>query len=203
MEHYPNLSASRLEEVFRLLNGRLSFNNAPPVEMVVCGGAAMIVTGLLRRTTKDVDIVALVDSVSRKLVPPVPMPEWLLQAAHEVAEVLQLPEDWLNNGPSRDEGGLFQMGLPDGFQERLHSRVYGEHLTVHVIDRFDQIHFKLYAAVDRGGYHISDLEALHPTTEELVEAAHWACTHDVSAGFLMLLKHLLHELGYEDVASQL
>ena len=30
-----------------------------------------------------------------------------------------LDANWLNNGPSRGEGGLFQMGLPDGFADRL------------------------------------------------------------------------------------
>jgi hypothetical protein len=195
-------SGQQLDQVFRLLGGRLARNGAPPVEVVVCGGAAMIVTGLLSRTTSDVDIVALIDD-SRNLVAPVPLPDWLLRAAREVAETMQLPEEWLNNGPSRDEGGLFQMGLPDGFQERLHAREFGDHLTVYFIDRIDQIHFKLYAAVDRGGYHISDLEALHPICEELVQAARWAVTHDVSPGFRMLLKRLLETLGYGNAAEEI
>jgi hypothetical protein len=168
--------------------------------MVVCGGAAMIVTGLLSRTTTDVDIVALLDD-SQTLVAPVPLPDSLVRAAGEVAETMQLPQYWLNNGPSRDEGGLFQMGLPEGFQERLHAREYGDRLTVHFIDRIDQIHFKLYAAVDRGGYHVSDLEALNPTTDELIQAARWALTHDVSSGFRTLLKRLLETLGHGKAAE--
>lgn len=195
-----SLTGQQLDGVFKLLNGRLERNEAPPIGIVVCGGAAMIVTGLLSRTTTDVDIVAILDE-SERLVAPVPLPDSLLRAAAEVAEIMQLPENWLNNGPSRDEGGLFQMGLPEGFQDRLHLSEYGYHLTVYFIDRIDQIHFKLYAAVDRGGYHISDLEALHPTTEELTRAARWALTHDVSPGFRMLLKRLLETLGHEDVAS--
>ena len=103
----------------------------------------------------------------------------------------------------RDEGGLFQMGLPEGFRERLHAQKYGNHLTVYFTDRIDQIHFKLYAAVDRGGYHISDLEALRPTAEELTQAACWALTHDVSQGFRMLLKRLLETLGYGNVAKNI
>ena len=195
-----SLTDRQLDVVFKLLNGRLERNGAQPVGIVVCGGAALIVTGLLSRTTMDVDIVAMVDN-SVELVAPVPLPDSLLHAATEVAEVMQLPENWLNNGPSRGEGGLFQMGLPNGFQDRLHAHEYGEHLVVYFIDRIDQIHFKLYASVDRGGYHISDLEALHPTSEELIQSARWACTHDVSPEFLMLLKQLLKTLGYEDVAS--
>ena len=52
-------------------------------------------------------------------------------------------------------------------------------LTGHFTGRFDQIHFKLYASVDRGGYHIEDLRALSPSHDELEAAARWAMTHDV------------------------
>ena len=194
------LSEQQLDQVFRLLGGRLTRNEAPSVGIVVCGGAALIVTGLSSRTTTDVNIVALMDD-SSKLVAPVPLPDWLLQAADEVSETMGLPGDWLNNGPSRDEGGLFQMGLPDGFQGRLNAREYGNRLTVYFVDRIDQVHFKLYAAVDRGGYHISDLESLHPTDDELSQAARWTLTHDVSPGFRALLKRLLETLGYGKVAS--
>jgi len=169
------LSGSRLDEAFGLLGGRLARNKAPSVRIVVCGGAALIVTGLSSRTTTDVDIVALMDD-SRMLVAPVPLPDWLRRAADEVAETLGPPENWPNNGPSRDEGGLFQMGLPDGFQGRLHAREYGDRLTVYFIDRIDQIHFKLYAAVDHGGYHVNDLESLNPSDEEMSQAARWT-TH--------------------------
>lgn len=172
-----------------------------PCIWLVCGGAALVATGLLARTTVDVDIVALLDNDTRRLIAPVPLPGYLLAAASEVAEVLNLPEDWLNNGPSRDAGGLFQMGLPAGFRERLHPREYGSRLTVWFIDRTDQIHFKLYAAVDRGGYHISDLESLRPTDDEMTQASRWALTHDVSEEFHGLLKQTLEKLGYENAAE--
>ncbi len=189
-----------LDKVLWLLNGRLALNDSPSVGLVVCGGAAMIATGLTVRTTTDVDIVALMDE-NQQLIAPVPLPEHLLRAAHEVAATLDLPQHWLNNGPSRDDGGLFQMGLPKGFAERLHKRIYGSHLRLHFIDRVDQIHFKLYAAVDRGGYHISDLTVLSPSNDELVSAARWAFTHDVSSEFRTLLIRLLKELGYEEAAA--
>ena len=105
-----------------------------------------------------------------------------LERALETVSI-RLQDNWLNNGPSRGEGGLFQLGLPGGLQERWHTRFYGSHLTVHFIDRLDQIHFKLYAAADRGGYHVEDLLALGPTSDELVTAARWATTHDVSECF--------------------
>ena len=66
------------------------------------------------------------------------------------------------------------MGRPAGLAERLQSQRYGAH-------------FELYAAAERGGYHIEDLRALAPTPDEIETAARWAMTHDVSEGFVMVL----------------
>ena len=190
-----------LELALRSLAIRLDQNRAEPVELVVCGGSALMLSGLVVRTTSDVDVVAL--SRHGVLLSPAPLPSDLRQAVTEVAEDLGLPALWLNNGPSRDAGGLFQMGLPEGLAGRCQSLAYGPRLTVHVIDRVDQIHFKLYAAVDRGGYHITDLLALRPTPDELADAARWSMTHDVSEGFATLLKDLLRSIGYGTVTDRL
>jgi hypothetical protein len=190
-----------LELALRSLAIRLDQDRAAPVEVVVCGGSALLLAGLVARTTRDVDVVALIrDGL---LCSPAPLPDDLQRAVGEVAEDLGLAGDWLNNGPSRDEGGLFQMGLPAGFAGRLRRIEYGARLAVYVIDRLDQIHFKLYAAADRGGYHIADLQALGPSTDELVAAARWAMTHDVSEGFAAVLRKLLGSIGYADAADRL
>ncbi len=68
---YEELNSHSLDQVFQLLASRLLRNGAPPVQLVVCGGAAMIATGLLSRTTRDVDIIAFLDDAQR-LVAPVP-----------------------------------------------------------------------------------------------------------------------------------
>jgi hypothetical protein len=62
-----------------------------------------------------------------------------------VARDFSLPAEWLNSGPT----GLLEFGLPDGFADRLQRRDYGEGLVVYLASRYDQIHFKLYAAVDQ------------------------------------------------------
>lgn len=180
---------------------RLQQNGAESLELVVCGGSALIRTGLIDRTTRDVDIVAL--SRAGQLISPSPLPALLEQSAREVAEDMDLPADWLNNAPSRDEGGLFQMGLPRGIGERWTTARYGSSLTVHFVSRFDQIHLKLYASVDCGGYHIEDLRALGPTEEELEAASRWSMTHDISPGFRALLKQLLREIGHASVADRI
>jgi hypothetical protein len=131
------LDQETLDRALASLSIRLEENEANPVEIVVCGGSALILTGLVSRTTKDVDVVALMDS--GKLRSPDPLPDDLRQAIAEAAEDLGLPTDWLNNGPSRGEGGLFQMGLPEGLAQRLRHRRYGSHLTVHFIGRSDPL----------------------------------------------------------------
>lgn len=83
---------------------------------------------------------------------------------------------------------------------RIVTRRYGQAVTVHFAGRLDQIHFKLYAMVDQGGgRHETDLRALHPSSEELVAAAHWSMTQDPSSGYRMVLKEALEALGVENI----
>jgi len=196
-----NLDRSSLELALKSLAIRLADNDATSLEIAVCGGSALILTGMVPRTTSDVDVVALLRNGT--LCSPDPLPDDLVKACAEVAEDLGLSKNWLNNGPSSGDGGLFQMGLPPGFKHRLHSTSFGPNLTVHFIDRIDQIFFKLYAAADRGGYHIEDLLALQPSPAEIEAAARWTMTHDVSEGFAMVMKTLTRKLGYADVANRL
>ena len=200
----PNpISHDNIDQALSLLAGRLDLAQTDPVRLVICGGSALIAMSFRRRTTRDVDVVALL-SAAQEPISPDPLPDFLLRAADQVARDLGLFEGWLNNGPSRGEGGLFQMGLPEGFVGRLTEKEYGPRLAIYFIGRLDQIHFKLYAAADqRDGTHLNDLKALHPTAAELEAAARWAMTHDVSEGFKMVLKELLTQLGHESVAERI
>ncbi|MBN1670146.1 MAG: hypothetical protein JXR37_03895 [Kiritimatiellae bacterium] len=147
--------------------------------------------------------MALLDADS-KLVSPDPLPTELMRAALSVARDLGLADNWLNNGPSREPGGLYQVGLPAGFSSRLTSREYGRRLTVFLPGRPDLIHFKVFAAVDSGpGRHVDDLLALSPTGDELAAAGRWAMTHDPSEGFRMVLLSMFEKLGFGDVAERL
>jgi len=200
----PNpISHYNIDQALSLLAGRLDLAQTEPVRLVICGGSALIAMRLRRRTTRDMDVVALL-SAAQEPISPDPLPDFLLRAADQVARDLGLFEGWLNNGPSRGEGGLFQMGLPEGFVGRLTEKEYGPRLAIYFIGRLDQIHFKLYAAADqRDGTHLNDLKALHPAAAELEAAARWAMTHDVSEGFKMVLKELLTQLGHESVAERI
>jgi hypothetical protein len=198
------LDSKRIEQALQLLGERLALSNVGPYGLVVCGGAALISCGLVSRmTTHDVDIVAMM-KMGTNLVSPDPLPGELLRTASQVAEDLDLPETWLNNHPSRDPGGLFQLGLPEGIGGRLTQRGFGEHLTVYFVSRIDQIYFKVFAAVDSGpGRHVDDLIELKPSPDEIEKAALWAMTHDRSVEFRTVLVSMLSQMGFEDVAERI
>ncbi len=197
------LTKGALDRAFGLLSRRLELMQSEPVRLVICGGAALIAMGLRRRTTNDADVVAMM-SETGELVSPDPLPKSLLEASAQVARDLGLNENWLNNEPSRNDGGLFQMGLPHGFADRLTKQDFDSWLTIYFIGRLDQIHFKLYAVADRrDDTHIADLRALKPTETELADAARWAMTHDVSEGFRTVLIELLKQMGYESAAKNI
>lgn len=98
----------------------------------------------------------------------------------------------------------YRLGLPEGLARRLTWRRYGDHLSVGYVGRLDQIHFKLYAAVDQfGGYHSTDLQSLQPTDDELLAAARWSITHDPSPGYRQALQAFLREFGHGHLADRI
>jgi hypothetical protein len=164
-------------------------------ELVVIGGSALLALGLVERTTKDVDIVALRSDGDLESADPLPV--GLVVARDLVARDFSLLPRWLNPGPAK----LLEFGLPDGFVDRLERRDYGPSLAAYFASRYDQIHFKLYAAVDEGGpgKHEADLRALAPTEAELIAAARWSRSHDPSPGYAEELRGALEFLGVSDV----
>jgi hypothetical protein len=163
-------------------------------DVVVVGGGALLLQGLVRRPTKDLDVVALVEGEA--WVSATPLPDELTRAAREVAGALDLGDDWLNAGPT----SLLDLGLPPGCETRAVVKTYGG-LTLRVAAREDQVAFKLYAAADHWpdlGKHLQDLRELRPTPEELRRAAAWCRTHDPSQGFRdVLLVPVLATFGVE------
>jgi hypothetical protein len=163
-------------------------------ELVVIGGSGLLALGLIERSTRDVDLLAL--RAGNELNSAKPLPSALEAARDRIARDFSLPTDWLNPGPT----GLLELGLPEGLIDRLERRDYGDSLTVYFASRYDQIHFKLYALVDQGpGKHEADLRALSPTEEELLAAARWSTSHDPSEGYAQMLRDVLTHLGVDDV----
>jgi hypothetical protein len=173
--------------------------------LIVCGGSALLVAGVQRETTKDVDILASLgfDNAIEELPE---LPEDLHKAVKDVAGELDVDDHWLNTGPSSIiNTHLPNFGLPEGFIERLTRKEYGPKLTIYYIGRLDQIFFKLYATVDKCTltYHLTDLHALKPTESELIAAAEWSMQQDPSIGYKQTLIEMLEKTGYEQIAVKL
>lgn len=192
-----------VEVILKALGEQLEGLLDKPVELLVCGGSALNILGLVQRTTEDVDILAYVRRDEKGKVSITradPLTPELTEAAKKVARNFNLPERWLNPGPASS----VDLGLPGGLIQRVMTRKFGKKLIVHFLGRYDQIHFKLYAAVDQGsGKHLDDLLALKPASGEIEQAACWSMTHDVSEGFKQSLKGLLNYLGFKDVAERI
>ena len=193
------MDQSALDQAMTLLGNLMVARKRSPIHLVVCGGSALIALNLVTRTTKDVDVLATLDGDQLHCARP--LPDWLHEDANAVRTELNLPDNWLNDGPA-DEN-LFRLGLPSGVAGRLVQREFGPVLKVGFISRYDQIHFKLYAAADQGGRHFTDLKKLSPTADELLAAARWTFTQDVSEGFRQVVGEVLQALGYENLINQL
>jgi hypothetical protein len=112
-------------------------------DLVVVGGAALLLRGVVSRPTKDGDVVGERrpdGSIARLDALPPP----LAQAAIDVARAYGLADDWLNLGPA----SLLDGPLPTGFAERLSPVAFGA-LRLWIAGREDLVALKLWAAADR------------------------------------------------------
>lgn len=186
-----DLDGSSLHAAFGALGDVLA-SRGYAYELVVVGGAALLLRGAVSRPTKDGDVVgerrpdgsiARLDTLPRELA----------RAALDVARAYGLADDWLNLGPA----SLLDGPLPDGFEARLSPVEFGA-LRLWVAGREDLVALKLWASADRWpapGRHLADLQALAPTADELRLAAHWTRLRDPSPGHRELVAAVLTRLG--------
>lgn len=161
---------------------------------VVCGGSALNALELVERNTKDIDVIG---EVKNDILTSFVFDDCFLEAINKIAKYKNLPKDWFNTGPQ----GFLHSGLPDGIYERLSWISYGSNLRIGYISRTDQIYFKLYASVDRGGYHTDDLLKLKPKRKEMIDGCYWVLQQDVSLEFRNLLVSMLEQIGFADVTT--
>jgi hypothetical protein len=197
------MTSMELEELLAALGEQLGAVGGEVVELVICGGSALNLLGIIQRATKDVDVVAIrtSDEAGPRYVTAKPLPRDVVEARDRVARDFGAPSDWLNDGPA----GIMTRGLPSGFEERLTERRYGRRLILQLLGRYDLICLKLEALADTdvGSRHFQDLLALRPSEEELRGAADWTLLQNERDGFLPGLQGALRELGAENVASEL
>ncbi len=187
------MARSELEQALAALGANLDARGLR-FDVVLVGGANLLLRGVIERPTKDGDLIGQRldsgDVAAMRELPPD-----LARAVADVALAYGLAPDWLNAGPE----SLIELGPPPGFPSRLTCRTFGG-LGVWSAGPYDMICFKLYAAADHWpaqDRHLADLQALRPTREELVSAARWARTHDPSPAFRSMLVGVLASLGVE------
>ena len=190
-----------IEKIFISLDKQIQVHGGQTISLVVCGGTALSAMGLVNRTTKDVDVLGEIEFLKEKIVVKriKKFPSWFDDAAKIIQRDFNLPNNWINTGPSAQ----VDSGLPDSFENRLIRKQYGSYLAIYFISRIDQIFFKLYASIDRGGYHVDDLFKLKPIEREIESASHWLLTQDVSEGFKLILVDFLNKKGFTHVATRL
>jgi hypothetical protein len=122
--------------------GELLAADGEAYAIVIIGGAALNLMGIVRRATRDVDILGWRKGAEITR-PPEPLPIPLQRAIGAVAARMGLPANWLN----ADSAPQWDTGLPPGPLERIHWRDYAA-LSVGLADRYDLIFLKVYAAAD-------------------------------------------------------
>ena len=195
------------DDILRLLQELeqwMQFEDCPPVDWLVCGGAALGLQGLQDRPTRDVDVLGRWDEAVLDAIGIEEFPEEMAACIRRVAdnhpELAGMGPNWVNLGPR----ALVQAGLPEGFADRLQALRVGDRLTLHLLGRQDLLALKLYAAADELGprqdVHLADLKALEPTFDELDWAVDWLRTLRDFEEKKLVVKHVLEELGRDDLA---
>ncbi len=159
-------------EALALLGEVLESRRTEPCHLVVCGGAALRAAGVISRSTKDVDVLALRGEIDGEIGAAWPLPEELKEAVAEVAVELGLPSVWMNASAALLIGPLDE--LPAEVWADLREEAYGQRLRISYVGRAGQIPLKLHAALDRREPRdLDDLRALAPTADECRRALFW------------------------------
>jgi hypothetical protein len=160
---------SAVGEQLRLRNERLS--------VLVVGGAALCLRGWVLRTTRDVDVLAVVDEQGWH------KPDFsntVNDIIHRVARDFGLEPGWLN----AEVGAHWLTGVPPEFADDVEWVDFGG-LQVGLPGRQLLITLKLFAAVDQGrsSVHAQDLISLGPSDQELEVARQWISRQDLNEQF--------------------
>jgi hypothetical protein len=185
---------SQIQGALSGVGRRLALADAGEYALLICGGSALNLAGLVDRPTRDVDVLGLVKGAKETSVVAEPLPEEVSRAAHLVATDLNLPSDWLNDSAL----AVHRLGLPTGILQRSQRLEFGPCLTVYVIGRQDQAALKLYAALDhqKGRRHLEDLAAIDPTAAEMRFAIQWLLDRKTSQGFRKAICKICEAFGF-------
>lgn len=190
---------SQIRDALSRLGRHLALADAGEYALLICGGSALNLAGLVDRPTRDVDVLGLVRGTEKALVVAELLPEEVSRAAQLVASDLSLPADWLNDSAL----AVHHVGLPAGILKRAHRWEFGPCLRVYVIGRQDQVALKLYAALDRqkGQRHFRDLDTIGATPTEMEFAVHWLLDRKTSPEFRKAIRKISETLGFRNLRA--
>ncbi|MDO8753696.1 MAG: DUF6036 family nucleotidyltransferase [Anaerolineales bacterium] len=152
-----------------------------PCEIILVGGAAMILHFGAMRATRDVDALLLRGDIGK-----------LRQAVKRVAFQNNLPEDWLNDAVKG-----FADILPPDFQNRLtFLDMSTRYLRVYALGEVDQVAMKIVALREQD---LEDLELLLPRLEDDDKAILIRIMNHVNGfrvDWALKIKYFLEEQGW-------
>lgn len=171
------MESQELIEVLRKLDKHLSV----PLDLILIGGAAMILHFGAQRATRDVDVLVLQGNVTE-----------LRKAVKAIAVEHGLPENWLN-----DAAKGFADILPPDFRQRLVFLDFGfRHLRLYVLGRPEQVALKIIALREQD---LEDLEVLLPQLSETEKRVVVGIMHHVSKfrpDWAQRMQYFLEEQGW-------
>lgn len=172
------MDKGELMEALQRLDKRLS----SPIDIVLIGGAAMILHFGASRATRDIDVLVLSGDLAE-----------LRHAAKTVAQEHNLPEDWLS-----DAGKGFADIFPPDFYHRLVPLEFEfQHLRLYVLGRPEQAAMKIVALREQD---LEDLELLLPKMSEGEREILIGIMHQVSRfrpDWAQKIQYFLEEQGWE------
>jgi len=165
------MKADEVERALKALNGVMEQRSLRS-DLVILGGASLVVRNLTARATSDVDVlgIRLPDGIVQSASP---LPIEVRAAADDVALALDLAPMWLDDRPGLD----FVNAAPDGFENRLERVSYGALVVWHLSER-DILLIKIIASAERWGEqpnkHWEDARALGIDGDTLDDAYQFA-----------------------------
>jgi hypothetical protein len=133
---------------------------------IIVGGAALSLLRVTSRVTNDIDVLN-----------PNVLPEKVGLLTKEFALQNNLPESWINCGPS--DVSTF---LPEGWMARTRKIFSGKNLELITLGHGDLILTKCWAYCDRQR-DLEDIVAMSPTINELKAAREWLKPLDSHPGW--------------------
>jgi hypothetical protein len=171
------MNKDELVEVLQELDAQLPSS----CDMVLVGGAAMILHFGARRATRDIDVLVLRGDVQE-----------LRRAARMVAQEYNLPEDWMNDAVK----GFADILPPDFYHRLFLLPLSFQRLRIYALGRPEQVAMKIVALREQD---LEDLDLLLPAMSESDRETLVAIMHHVSTfrpDWAQKIRYFLQEQGW-------